>query len=167
MREYDVLKTYVENLPKNADHQDELPEDVEPWYWFIDNPKNPAELAQIETECGIIVPNELKLFYSDFSYGAVLNEYQIYTIPQLLEFRESCKWVYEESWRDSILPFANLLGVGDFLAFDLTKRNDQGYLVLGCDHECDPKEWTEICYGLREWLLRMVDSDFQPFWFPY
>jgi hypothetical protein len=61
-------------------------------------------------------PDELKDFYS-MSYGAFLGEYEILTPPEIKNLLSELRWAYGENWRDSVLPFAYVRGIGDVITF--------------------------------------------------
>lgn len=106
---------------------------------------------------------ELQLFY-EFSYGAVLGEYIVFTIPEILSAREELQSIYTRFVKQTILPIAYLRDVGDYIVFDLDYCSSEGFLILDGFHETSPNEWKGICYGLKTWLERMTANDFQPFW---
>ncbi len=125
--------------------------------------KSESRIRQMEIEVGITIPAELKQFYA-FSYGARLDEYKILTIPEIVEQLAELRQTYGDLWKESIFPFAYLMGVGDFVAFDLEKLSVDGLSIIDCFHELPPDRWNVICFGLRTWLERMIGSNFQPFW---
>jgi hypothetical protein len=109
------------------------------------------------------VPEGLREFYR-FSYGAYIGEYKILTISEIADLTLSLRYRYEDEWTDHILPFAYVMGVGDFIAFDLERCGPGGLLVLDCFHELSATEWKGICFGLKNWLVQMVKNDFESFW---
>lgn len=127
--------------------------------------KGSVELAEIEKKAGIIIPEELKQFYL-FSYGAVLNgEYKILTINEIKDVKNDLQQIYGTYWSDNIFPFAYVIGVGDYFAFDLNRFNNKGeFYVVDGFHELPPTEWKGICFGLKTWLEKLFDNGFQPFW---
>jgi hypothetical protein len=123
-----------------------------------------TELRLLEAEAGVVVPEELREFYM-FSYGADLGDHRILTIPEITTLISELQGVYKDLWRDSILPFAYVMDLGNFIAFDLGQASStQGLPILDCFHELSPEEWKVICFGLKNWLVQMVENDFQPFW---
>lgn len=157
MREFNFLNTFIEHLS--------FQERFDPWLGYsLDPGRSRAEIVKQASEAGITIPNELGEFY-EYSYGAMLGEYHLLTIPEITDLITRLKNVYEENWKESILPFAYVQGVGDVVAFDLAKLNDERTaLVLDGFHELPPARWEGICYGLRVWLEEMTKSGFQPFW---
>jgi hypothetical protein len=123
---------------------------------------NLVEITQIEQKTGLTIPNELREFYQ-FSYGALLCEYKILTIPEIASLLLEIREVYGPSEK-SMLPFAYLMGVGDFVAFDLTREEEGKNLILDGFHELPPDEWQGICFGLTIWLERLAQNQFEPFW---
>jgi hypothetical protein len=163
MTEFDFLKAYIGGIPE--------PERVHRAHghivygYILQEGKKSAEIVRLEQDAGVVIPDELRQFYQ-FSYGDPLGEYEVLTIPKIADLIPQMRSTYEEDWRDSILPFAYLRGVGDVVAFDMGQRNDEGvHLILDGFHEYGPSEWDGVCFGLRTWLLRMVESHFHPFWF--
>ena len=63
-----------------------------------------------------------------------------------------------------LILIAYLIGVGDFVAFDLENATNDGLLILDCFHELSPENWEGICFGLKTWLEKMVQNQFRPFW---
>jgi hypothetical protein len=152
MSKFDFLSIYIKNLPDDERNS-----------YLLRAGKSETEIGQLEAEAGIVVPNELREFYK-FSYGAELNEYKILTISEIAEFLPELHWTYEDSWRESIFPFAYLVGVGDFIAFDVEQQNAAGLLILDCFHELSPEEWNGICFGLKNWMMKLAENNFVPFW---
>jgi hypothetical protein len=121
------------------------------------------DLEQEAQRRGLNLPVEL-MDLMVFSYGARFDEYQFLTVGQIVEARQELKGLYGEMWKDHILPIALVLGVGDYVAMDLARSDNGAHLILDGFHEMPPGKWGTICFGLRSWLLRMTQSDFQPFW---
>jgi hypothetical protein len=146
---------------------EELPEveRTDPYLSYrLQKGKNSVELEQLEVETGLRIPKELKEFY-EFSYGALLNEYEMLTMPGIASLLPELRATYEAAWKKSILPFAYVRGVGDVVAFDLNQTNETGgLLILDGFHELPPADWEGICYGLKTWLFKMVENHFRPFW---
>jgi hypothetical protein len=155
MEEFAFLRDYIESLPIGKRHHSDYP-------FILKTGINEAKIRVFEVEFGIIVPRELRLFYV-FSYGANLSDYKMLTIPQIIE---QIGWLRSagEFWKDSIFPFARVIDVGDVIAFDLDESNDIGLKILDGFHETPPVEWKGICFGLKTWLIKMVENDFHPFW---
>lgn len=122
-----------------------------------------AETERLQAEAGVTIPDELETFYA-FSYGADLAEHRILTIPEIAQHLASLREVYQDAWRDAILPFAYVVDVGDLVAFDLAQSGPDGLLILDCFRELGPAEWEGICFGLRNWLARLVENELEPFW---
>lgn len=154
MNEFDFLQTYVTSLST---------EKIMDYPWTLRLGIDEAEVRRLEKDMGITVPRDLTEFYS-FSYGAELGSYRILTIPEVSASVFELREMYADDWRDSILPFACVIDVGDLVAFDLNQSGEGGLLILDCFHELSPAKWKGICFGLRNWLVQMVDSDFTPFW---
>ena len=163
MSEFDFLRLYIESIPE-TERICYMHGCVEYGY-ILQEGKEASDIERLVQEVGIVIPEELKLFYR-FSYGALLNEYEVLTVADIAELIPRLRWTYEEDWRDSILPFAHQRDLGNFIAFDLKEQNDEGiYLILDGFHEYGPSGWDGICFGLRTWLHKMVESHFRPFWF--
>lgn len=157
MNDFNFLKEYIEQLPEEARNDAFLG-------YKLGRGKNGLEVSQVESQVGISVPEELKEFY-EFSYGAELGEYKILTISEITNLISELRSRYEDSWKDTVLPFAYVRGVGDIVAFDLASTNEMGqFLTVDGFHEIDPKQWKKICFGLRNWLIKMTESKFEPFW---
>jgi hypothetical protein len=157
MKKFDFLKTYIAELPEEErnDHY---------FGYILREGKSEAEITRLELETKISVPGELKEFY-EFSYGALLGEYEMLTISEIASILPDIRPTYEKYWKDSILPFAYVRGVGDVVAFDLNESNEDGLLlILDGFHEFPPAQWKGICYGLRTWLVKMTENRFHPFW---
>ncbi len=157
MSSFNFLKEYLERLPEE--------ERNDPYLGFaLRKGKDRAEVNQVELEVGVSVPEELKEFY-EFSYGAELGEYQILTISEIANLLAQLHSRYEESWTNTVLPFAYVRGVGDVVALDLTRSDEmKHFLVVDGFHEVNPSQWKSICFGLREWLVKMTENKFEPFW---
>ena len=125
--------------------------------------KSSEELTVLEASFDVTVPNELKEFYN-FSYAPKLDEYQFLSVDKVKEFQIQLLATYRALHKESVLPFSRVVGTGDFIALDVNEIKAEGILILDGFHEIPPSEWTGICYGLRNWLERMVKSNFQPFW---
>jgi len=121
------------------------------------------EIDNLEARSGITVPAELKDFYQ-FSYGARLCEYKILTLDEIADTLKELIEVYGVYNRSSLLPFASVLGVGDYVALDLALAQDGELMVVDGFHELGPDEWENICYGLVNWLTKLAKNKFQPFW---
>jgi hypothetical protein len=157
MSEFNFLKQYIEQLPEEERNDAFLG-------YKLGKGKNSLEISQIESQLGLSVPEELKKFY-EFSYGAELSEYKILTIGEIANLISELRSEYEESWNGTVLPFAYVKGVGDIVAFDLANSDEMGQLLtVDGFHEINPKQWKGICFGLRNWLVKMTDSKFEPFW---
>ncbi len=149
---FDFLQEYVNSLPATKRGS------------YILNPgKSESQIRQMEIEVGITIPAELKQFYA-FSHGARLDEYKILTVPEIVEQLAELPQTYGDFWKESIFPFAYLMGVGDLVAFDVEKLSADGLSIIDCFHELPPEQWNVICFGLKTWLESMISSDFQPFW---
>ncbi len=157
MNEFSFLKEYIKRLPEERRN--------DPFLGYkLWNGKNDLEVVQIEAQMGISVPDELHDFY-EFSYGAELGEYKILTVTEIADLISKLRSRYEESWEDTILPFAYVKGVGDIVAFDLERSDEMGqFLLIDGFHEINPALWKDICFGLRNWLVKMTESKFEPFW---
>ncbi len=163
MTEFDFLKVYIEGIPESERVHYAHGHIV--YGYILHEGKKTAEIERLEQDVGVVIPDELRHFYQ-FSYGALLGEYEILTIPKIADLVPQMCSTYEEDWRNSILPFAYLRGVGDVVAFDIGQQNHEGaHLILDGFHEYGPSKWNRVCFGLRTWLLRMVKSHFHPFWF--
>lgn len=158
MSEFNFLKQYIEQLPEE--------ERNDPFLGYkLGKGKNDLEISQVESQVGLSIPEELKRFY-EFSYGSELAEYKILTVSEIANLISEFRSRYEESWNDTVLPFAYVKGVGDIVAFDLASSDEMGhFLVVDGFHEMNPSQWQRICFGLRTWLVKMTESKFEPFWF--
>ena len=153
MDDFDFLRHYVDGLPDDRRKYFNLPPGLDG-----------SEVANLAAQAGIKMPDELRALYT-FSYGAELDEYNILTIPEMIETLEDLRDVYDyQAPGEGILPFAYLHGSGDYVALDLARKNRDGYAVLDGFHEHPPEEWTVICFGIRNWLQQMVQNDFKLFW---
>jgi hypothetical protein len=151
---FDFLRIYIDGL------SDERKGDYK---YALKSGKDESEIRQLETDAGIAVPGDLVAFYN-FSYGADLGCYKILTISEIVTLVAELREINAGYWRDSILPFAYVIDVGDSVAFDLEQSDKDGLLILDCFHELLPTEWKGICFGLKNWLVQMVENDFEPFW---
>ena len=157
MSEFGFLKEYIEELPEE--------ERNDPYLGFrLRESKSILDVSQVESEVGVFVPKELKVFY-EFSYGAELGEYKILTVSEIAHLLSELRSKYGESWANTALPFANVKGVGDIVAFDLARSDERGhFLLVDGFHEVNPNQWKGICFGLRNWLVKMTESKFESFW---
>ncbi|MGB8648911.1 MAG: SMI1/KNR4 family protein [Anaerolineae bacterium] len=122
------------------------------------------QIASLEADAGLALPAELKEFY-EFAYGGRLGGYKLLTIPDIVSMLGEIHERYAGTpIPDSILPFAYLIDVGDFIILDIARATAEGTLVLDGFHELSPEQWKGICYGLETWLREMVASEFEPFW---
>lgn len=152
MNQYDFLEKYIQSLPSSQRKE------------YVLNKGIPEEeMRKLQEKSKVDLPDELKEFYR-FSYGATLSEYKILKIPEIVQAVSRMKTVYDDMYDASIIPFAQLLGVGDFMAFDTRKSNEDGLSIVDCFHEYPPNEWKGIGFGLRSWLKEMVRNDFRPYW---
>jgi hypothetical protein len=157
MKEFDFIRTYIAGLPEAVRNDRYLG-------YVLREGKDETEICQLEQAVGISVPHELREFYQ-FSFGALLGEYEMLTISEIANTLPMIRPTDERYHKDSILPFAYVRGVGDVVAFDLDQSNEDGLLlILDGFHELPPVEWEGICYGLRTWLVKMVENHFRPFW---
>ena len=124
---------------------------------------NHKEITKLENKYNLVLPQQLRDFY-EFSYGAQLDEYQILTIPEIIETKQSLVEIYQKEWKETILPFGYLLGVGDIIAIDTSIKNEEGYSVLDGFHELPPKEWKVVCNGILKWIQLLINNDCQSFW---
>jgi hypothetical protein len=153
MDDFDFLRLYIDSLPDDRRKYFNLPPGL-----------NSSEVARLAAQAGITMPDELRALYT-FSYGTELDEYNILTVPRMVEALEDLRDVYNyQASGEGILPFAYLHGSGDYVALDLARKNQDGYAVLDGFHEHAPEEWKVICFGVRNWLRQMVEHDFKPFW---
>lgn len=121
-------------------------------------------LLEKQSELGIYVPQELRSLYM-FSYAPILGDYKVLTLREIASLMVDLHSIYEGLWNPSFIPFAYVMGVGDYLVLEQGEERAGGLLVRDGFHELPPHQWEGICYGLREWLLRMTASHFEPFWF--
>jgi hypothetical protein len=157
MSEFNFLKQYIERMPEEERNNPFLG-------YKLGKGKQGLEVSQVESQVGISVPDELKEFY-EFSYGAELGEYKILTVSEIASLISELRSRYAHNWKDKVLPFAYVKGVGDMVAFDLASSNELGqFLTVDGFHEIDPMQWKGICFGLRNWLIKMTESKFEPFW---
>lgn len=152
MQDYDFLKRYIESTP-----------DAHKGEYRLNRGINEEEIRLLQRNADLAIPNELREFY-EFSYGALLNEYRILTIPEIIQTISRIRTIYVGTYKTSTIPFAYLVGVGDWIAFDTKKSNKDGLLIIDCFHEVPPDKWKGICFGLRIWLRKMVNNNFRPFW---
>jgi hypothetical protein len=152
MKKYKFLEKYISTLPreKKVDYS-------------LEAPIHEEDLSHLESKYRLELPNELKELFR-ISYTPKLDEYQILTIPDIANTLVELENIYEELWDDSFLPFAYVIGVGDYVAFNLSKEDETGIAIVDCFHELPPSEWKEICFGLENWLLKMVETHFRPYW---
>src|SRR5215207_4022770 len=116
MSEFNFLNEYIEKLPEE--------ERNDPFLGYkLSKGKNGLEVSQVESQMGISVPEELKQFY-EFSYGAELGEYKILTVSEIANLISELRSSYEDSWKDTVIPFAYVKGVGDIVAFELADSNE-------------------------------------------
>ncbi len=131
---------------------------------YILNPgKSFSEIASLQVGTGLKLPDELEKFY-EFTYGAKMHGYRLLTIPEIVQSLAEIRDIYEVQEIEWLVPFAYLVDVGDFVSFDLRRSNADRPLILDCFHELPPDEWKGICYGLENWMRRMANSGFDPFW---
>ena len=121
------------------------------------------EINHFLKSANLEIPGSLKTFYQ-FSHGAQLSELHIFSFPEIVENIQAHKDTYSPDFRDTLLPFAEILGTGDFFCFDMGKPNEKEYPILDCFHEIGPDEWEEICFGLIPWLKAMIENNFDPYW---
>jgi len=152
MNKYDFLEKYIRSIS-----------DVEQKEFRLSKGISEEEIRILQDKVNLDIPGELKEFY-EFSYGATLNEYRILRIPEIAQAMSRMKTVYGEAYKTSIIPFARLIGVGDFIAFNTKRSKQDGLLIIDCFHELPPNEWKGICFGLRNWLKEMVNNNFHPYW---
>jgi SMI1 / KNR4 family (SUKH-1) len=157
MSEFNFLKQYIERLSEE--------ERNDPFLGYkLGKGKPGLEVSQVESRLGVSVAEELKEFY-EFSYGAELGEYKILSISEIANLISELHSRYEDNWKDTVLPFAYVKGVSDIVAFDLANSNEMGQiLMVDGFHEMDPQQWKGICFGLRNWLIKMTENKFEPFW---
>jgi SMI1 / KNR4 family (SUKH-1) len=136
---------------------------IDPTRFQLENGITKKELDSLQNRIALNIPEELREFYQ-FSYGAKLDEYRILKLPDIRTFISRAKVTYNGSWKDTIIPFAYLVGVGDFMSFDLEESNTGGFLIRDCFHELNPQQWGGVCHGLEQWLRKMINSNFKPFW---
>jgi hypothetical protein len=152
MRKYEFMESYISSLTAEETRDYKLRDGI-----------GSREMKEKEENLGIKIPVDLKGFY-EFSYGAVLDEFQILTISEINDTLNHLADIYKETWEDKFLPFIYYLGVGDYVSFDLSKSEDGKLLLMDCFHEWRVDEWQPICYGLDTWLTKMIESKFHPFW---
>jgi hypothetical protein len=157
MEEFEFLTTYIDDLP--------VQERDDPEFGFVlGEGIDESEIRRLESQADIEIPEELKDFYS-FSYGARLSEFEILTIDEIVEQLAQARTTYEEYWRDDVLPFAYVAGVGDLVAFKLSEADAEGrLLVLDGFHELPPAKWKGICHGLKKWLQALTENGFERYW---
>ena len=155
MEEFAFLRDYIASLPFEKRNHSHYP-------FVLKKGKNEANIRALEMEFDIVVPCELRVFYT-FSYGANLCDYEILTIPKIVEQIDRLRSL-EEFWKDSVFPFARVVDLGDVIAFDLDESGDLGLNILDGFHETPVIDWDGICFGLRTWLVKMIENDFHPFW---
>jgi hypothetical protein len=152
MNKYEFLKKYIQSIPN-----------VKQKEYMLNKGISEEEIRLLQHEVNFDIPSELIEFY-EFSYGATLNEYKILMVPEIEQTMSRLKSVYGDAYDTSIIPFANVIGVGDFIAFDTKKTNQDGLFIIDCFHELPPAKWKGICFGLRNWLKEMVGYNFRPYW---
>lgn len=153
MTEFAFLSQHVNSLPKTIQKE-----------YILKSGKTGSQIRSFELRANIEVPEELKQFY-EFSYGAKLREYEILTIAEIAKLLPELRKIYADFWtRGSVVPFAYVAGVGDYVAFDIEQASADGLLILDCFHEFPPAQWKGICFGLKTWLTKMAENGFQPFW---
>lgn len=137
----------------------------EEWRNYCSLPEGISEgsLSYLLAKTEIELPPELLALYR-YSYTPRFMDYVILTPEGVKERIDALKTVWSDEWNDDYIPFADLLGVGDLVVFDVGEMSEAGPLVRDGFHEFAPKDWEPICYGLREWLFRMAGSNFEPFW---
>ncbi|MCB0141241.1 MAG: SMI1/KNR4 family protein [Caldilineaceae bacterium] len=119
--------------------------------------------TEIEHRLNLKIPQELFDFYT-FSNGAILGEYEILPISQIPSALGELHSLYDDMWISSLLPFAYVSGVGDWIMLDLKRITLEGTSIIDGFHEVPPETWKVICYGLPIWLEKMCASNFRPFW---
>jgi hypothetical protein len=152
MTDFDFLQIYINRLDRPDAQKYRLRSGL-----------SRSEIERLGAQVGVNIPEELIAFFS-FSYGATLDEYQILTIEEISNSVAALRSIYETHWIESYIPFCYVVGVGDYLVFDIQRKAETGLLVVDAFHELLPRQWKGICYGLRSWLLRMCETNFRPFW---
>ena len=152
MNKFHFIQEYIQSLPSLKQVEYRLNRGI-----------SEEEIRLLQRDAGFEIPDELREFYQ-FSYGALLDEYKILDIPEISQFMARIKTVYGDVYNSNIIPFAYLRGVGDLISFNTNGSNEDGLLIIDCFHELPPNEWKEIGFGLKNWLMEMVNNDFRPFW---
>ncbi|MCB0035034.1 MAG: SMI1/KNR4 family protein [Anaerolineales bacterium] len=167
MSKYKFLQDFIESLPKTE--RLHYSHGVLDYGYILQKGISQFDLTAIQSQYKLALPKELVEFYT-FSYGALLNEIEILTVPQIIHLKEEWQQMrYDEDEDDverliHLIPFARLRGVGDVFVFDMAQQKDSYFSILDGFHEYPPSQWESICFGLENWLTQLVKNDFQQYW---
>lgn len=151
---FSFLRSYTQSLAAGLSSQYRLMPSILRW-----------QIKELAQQWGVELPEELEDFY-EYSYGAILEEYEILTIEGIAESIAELERTYEEMWKDLWVPLAYVRGVGDVVAFNLQQTEHGLCQILDGFHEVTPDQWKPIGYGLESWLRKMCQNNFRPFWLP-
>ncbi|MEM7336472.1 MAG: SMI1/KNR4 family protein [Chloroflexota bacterium] len=161
MSNYKFLQEYIQSIPE-YERRHYIHGYLNSGF-ILQNGISAFELDRLQFEYGFSLPKELEDFYR-FSYGALLNEIEIFTIPEIEKSINSLKPMDDLGRLENLIPFANLRGSGDTFAFDVTQEVDGYFLILDGFHEYPLGQWNGICFGFHNWLTKLVENKFHPFW---
>ena len=111
----------------------------------------------------LVLPPELEALLA-FTDGADLGDYRILTVREVREAIVLLRQTYGTDWREELIPFALLMGVGDYVLIDPSDAGAEGPAIIDGFHEQSPREWKVIRHGLLSWLMELSQHGFEPYW---
>ena len=153
---FEFLVEYIKELP------DEVREDPE-FGFELQKPIGSGQMEALQSDLPFEFPQELKNFYL-LSNGAQLGEYVIPPIEKLEDQQLELADVYGADMVQDLLPFAVVKGVGDYVILDLRQPKESQAPILDGFHEIEPDNWEKVASGLSEWLQKMCETNFEPYW---
>lgn len=128
------------------------------------------EIRRTEIALGVKLPRNYKQFLLKYN-GAELYNYDdldgflLLGTEELAKYQEELRELYEDDWIDSIVVFCEVLGEGNYLAFDTARMSaNEESPVLDGFHELPPKEWLPISDDFADWLSRLIESNGGKYW---
>jgi len=131
----------------------------------LNKPLDFHELVEAKLMNSIKLPESYESFLQTYNGGKLYNYenldgYKLLSIDEIKRITNDVATAYEDDWLENILIFAEIIGEGNYLAFDFSRN----CAILDCYHEEIPKNWSTICKDFDTWLNKLIESNGEKFW---
>jgi hypothetical protein len=153
---FEFLREYINKLPESIRENPEFG-------FNLEDGLSSSQIESIKGEISKFIPKEIINFYL-YANGGQLGEYTILPLETLEVHQHQIMETYGRETTQRLVPFAIVKGVGDYIIIDCRDSKKPYPDILDGFHEYAPNKWEKIADSLSDWLQRMCESNFTPYW---